>query len=499
MKKIAKRVTVILFVFMLALTALSRTIYYVITPQITVAEPSSRPLKKDFTLELTFDYPNARIEYMHLQLPAPLFIDTILAVPGTSYAQGDVFATVNLAYFHAAADAYRKAIADAEDDLDVFDLGQLEQQTQLSTQHTQALNAFNAQRRALADSLQSARGTLSRLQTGAADRAFAREIAQMETQIADMTLALAQEQRLYENGLVTLASIKAQQKALDNLRDDLAFKRSQHADEQTENTITAQKEIASLEQQLAELDASSSATTGNAQRAADAQNRRKLVDARDDAVAAYQAFTSLIDDEGNLRFTRNCTVASVHLAKGDSLDGHMKLYEYVEEYTPSFRAEVSKELFNALAVFSRFECKVGNELVTLTISSKDNANNQFALLLSPAAPMHPYSLDILRASGSVSSPVTVETQYYETVVPRAAVQGIGNDSANGTVYVLSTRASYFGDEQYVQAYDVRIVDSNEAYVAIEPVQRLPMGSVVAVKQSAPLADGTAVVVRDNIK
>jgi len=487
MKKIAKRVTVGLLVLMLALTALSRTIYYVITPQITVAQPASRSLTKDFMLEIALDYPAARIEYMHLTPPAPLFIDVVHAIPGHSHAAGDVFATVNLTYFHAAADAYRKAVADAEADLEVFDISRQEQ-------HSQAQKATAAQRKTLADTLQNARDTLSQLQNGTADRAFAREVAQMEQKIADMEDALALDRLLYENGAVAPASLEAQQKAIDNERDDLAFKLSQNADAQSKSLADAQRTVSDLSRQLAELGAEASAPLS----AAEAQSRRKLVEACDNAVAAYQTFTSLIDEEGNLRFTRDCTVAAVHVKKGGSLDGRMMLYEYVEDYTPTMRADVPKDLFNALAVFTRFECKIGNEMVTLTISGKDNADGNFALLLTPAAALSERTLEVLRASGSVAAPVSIETQYYETVVPRAAVQGIDENGQKGTIYVVTTRASYFGDEQCVEAYEVRILDANGAYAAIEPVQRLPMGSVVAVKRNATLADGIAVVIREQI-
>ena len=497
MKKIAQRVTIILLVFMLALTALSRTIYYAITPQVTVAMPGSRALKKDFTLELAFDYPDARIEYLHLQPPAPLFIDTIAAKSGYSYAKGDVFATVNAAYYQAAANAHRQAVADAESDLEVFDLDQLEQQSQLSEQHTQALKAFNTQRRALAESLQAARDTLTQLQAGATDKTFAREAAQMEDAIANMTQTLAYERQLYEHGMVTLASIEAQEKALDDKRDELAFKKAQHADAQNEDIAAAQKVVSDLERQLADFDAESPAAKGFTMKATDAQRRQKLGAARDAAVAAYNDFNAVIDSEGNLRFTRDCTVAAVHVSKGGELSGRQRLYEYAEEYEPTFRAEVAKELYNALAVFTRFDCKIGNENVTLTISRKDNADSVFTLLLTPSSEIGEYTLNVLRESGSVATPVEIETQYYETVVPREAVQGIENGGVKGIIYVLNTRASYFGDEQYVQAYEVRVVDSDNAYAAIEPMQqRLPHGSVIVVKSSVPLADGAAVVVRE---
>jgi len=499
MKKIAKRVTIILFVFMLALTATSRTIYYVITPQITVATPGSRSLTKEFTLELALDYPAARIEYLHLAPPTPLFIDTVAARPGYSYAKGDVFATVNAAYYQTADDAYRKAIANAEDDLEVFDLDQLEQQNQQSAQHTQALKAFNNQRKALAESLQTARNTLNQLQAGTADKAFAHEVAQMESQIADMEQALAYERLQYDYGLVTLASIETQEKAIENKREELAFKKAQNADAQNESIAAAQKTVSDLERQLTDLDAESPVASGFTLRASDAQRRQKLVEARDAAVQAYNDFNEMIDDEGNLRFTRDCTVAAVHVTKGGELSGRQRLYEYVEDYAPTFRAEVSKEVFDALAVFTRFDCKIGNEMVTLTISQKDNANGASALLLTPASAINDYTLDRLRASGTVSSPVTIETQYYETVVPREAVQGIESGGTKGTVYVLSTRASYFGDEQFVQAYEVRILDSDHAYAAVEFMQRPSMGSIIAVKRNAPLADGVAVVVRENLK
>jgi len=255
--------------------------------------------------------------------------------------------------------------------------------------------------------------------------------------------------------------------------------------------------VADWERQLAELDAEAPAAAGFTLRASDAQRRRKLETARDNAVAVYNAFTSAIDSEGNLRFTRDCTVAAVHVTKGGELTGRQKLYDYADDYVPTLRAEVTRELFNALNVFTRFDCKIGNELVTLTISRKDSANGAYALLLTPSVEIGEYTLNMLRASGSIAVPVTIETQYYETVVPRGAVQGIDDGSVKGIVYVLNTRASYFGDEQYVQAHEVRIVDSDSAYAAIEPMQqRLPMGGVVAVKSNVPLADGEAVVVRE---
>jgi|GEM_PF-2008074 len=497
MKRLARRVTIGIFVGMLVLTGVSRTIYYAITPQVTVAMPASRALAKQFSMRIGFDYPEISIAYMDIQLPVPLVLESVNAKADYAYAKGDVAAMVNMSSYRAAADAYAAEIEKAEAALSLFDLDRAAQQNTLNEQNAKEQKAYQAERKRLSDTLQAARDALARLQNGTPDKAFAREISLLEDAVNSMQAELSQNLQLLAQGIVTQASIDAAQKAVEDKRAEITFKREQYADNQLLGIDEAKAKVTDLERQLSTLDADSPMASAYTITGADAARRQALADAIAQAEAAYDAFRAFVEPDGSIRFREDCVAAELYMTRGGAISGREKLYAYAMDYRPSFRAEVTEDLFFSLNVQGRFGFEVNGRQVQLLVDRKENKDGAYALLLSPVGEIDEYVLNTIRTSGAVASPVSLETQYYQTVVPVAALGGKAAVGGAGQVYVLDTRKSYFGDEQFVTAVDVTVVDANDEYAAIAAKGGNQLyNSVVVVKWSEPLGDGAAVVVRE---